>query len=43
MAATGSFLIVNAASTGGTDITIIQLLQLMETFQLRLGANRGPI
>jgi len=43
MAATGSFLIVNAASTGGTDITIIQQLQLMETFQLRLGANRGPI
>jgi hypothetical protein len=42
MAATGSFL-VNAASTGGTDITIIQQLQLMETFQLRHGANRGPI
>jgi len=43
MAATGSFLIVNAAITGGTDITIIQQLQLMETFPLRLGANRGPI
>ena len=37
------FLIASAASAGGTDITIIQLLQLMETFQLRLGANRGPI
>ena len=37
------FFDVNAASTGGTDITIIQQLQLMETFQLRLGANRGPI
>src|SRR5215467_8114035 len=43
MAATGSFLIVNAASTGGTDITIIQQLQSMETFQWRLGANRDPI
>ena len=37
------FFDVNAASTGGTDITIIQQLQLMETFQLRLGPNRGPI
>jgi hypothetical protein len=36
-------LIVNAASIGGTDITIIQQLQLMETFQLGLGANLDPI
>src|SRR6516164_4795043 len=41
MAATGSFLIVNAASTGGTDITIIQQLRLMERFHSRLGASRG--
>jgi hypothetical protein len=42
-AATGSFLIVNAASTGGTDITIIRRSQLMETFHSRLGANLDPL
>jgi len=42
-AAIGFSLIANAASTGGTDITIIQQLQLTERFQLRLDANRGPL